>query len=361
MANSTTQTTRLLRAGPSRGDGVPSMFGPISTTMFPESTTMAGFGSHYLDFGIRGDTWVECSMWMSTMPGSLFQLVFVVLVLALMGGGHHMIAASYHNVMCAVAFLVMAVWAAIDVCAPDIVVWAVVLCLANIVQCVYNFYSMKMMNEVMDENMQAIYLSKFAPFNISPQMFVELITCKGCEILPLKRGHNYSAENKTPIDKLSMLLNGRLKVSCENRFLHNVTGNEFIDSPEWDSLKLTSTAKELFKVTILADTDCKYITWRRKPLLALLVKRRRLGKLINCMIGSDIAKKLYSLNSRQFTERGFHYDIRLPCVMSLRDDVRKREQKKESETPGTPSDCLDQGAICSSSQSCINPCKTTTL
>uniref|UniRef100_H2XQN4 Uncharacterized protein n=2 Tax=Ciona intestinalis TaxID=7719 RepID=H2XQN4_CIOIN len=54
------------------------------------------------------------------------------------------------------------------------------------------------------------------------------------------------------------------------------------------------------------------------------------------MIGSDVAKKLYSLNARQFTDRGFHYDIRLPCVMSLRDDVRKREQKKLSSSPGTP-------------------------
>lgn len=43
--------------------------------------------------------------------------------------------------------------------------------------------------------------------------------------------------------------------------------------------------------------------------------------------GQDVVKKLAGLNSKRFTERGFHYDIRLPCVISLRDDVEGRERR----------------------------------
>jgi len=50
-------------------------------------------------------------------------------------------------------------------------------------------------------------------------------------------------------------------------------------------------------------------------------------------------KKLYALNTRHFNARGFHYDIRVPCIMSVRDDALEREKKRQetlASQPGTP-------------------------
>merc|ERR1712042_227885 len=70
------------------------------------------------------------------------------------------------------------------------------------------------------------------------------------------------------------------------------------------------------------------ITWKKKPLLALLSKRKELAKVLSTMIGRDVVRKLYALNKRRMNERGYNYDIRLPCIISLKDEVEEREAKK---------------------------------
>ncbi|CAK8685894.1 unnamed protein product [Clavelina lepadiformis] len=272
------------------------------------------------------------------MPGSLFHLACSFFFLAFMGGGQTDIAAIYTNVLCACAFLSLAVWAGIDACSLDVIIWSLVLVAINISQVIYISYKSKKMEEAFDNKMQIIYHRRFAPFQIRPHLFYDLITLKGCQILKLGKGQKYAAEGKTPIENLSLLLSGKIKVSSEGKFLHYITPNEFVDSPEWDSLKSTS-ARATYQVSIVADTECLYITWKRKPLLNLLSKRQRLGKLMRFMIGRDVVMKLFALNSRQFNERGFYYDIRLPCVMSLRDEVQRRERKRQENAsePATPS------------------------
>lgn len=68
------------------------------------------------------------------------------------------------------------------------------------------------------------------------------------------------------------------------------------------------------QVTLTAETDCRYISWRRRRLYLLLAKDRYIARLFSVMLGSDIADKLYSLNDKLFAKSGVHLDIRLPSL-----------------------------------------------
>lgn len=67
-------------------------------------------------------------------------------------------------------------------------------------------------------------------------------------------------------------------------------------------------------MTLTAETDCQYISWRRRRLYLLLAKDRYIARLFSVMLGSDIADKLYSLNDKLFVKSGVHLDIRLPSL-----------------------------------------------
>lgn len=117
-------------------------------------------------------------------------------------------------------------------------------------------------------------------------------------------------QGKTSIDKLSLLVSGRIRVTVDGEFLHYIFPFQFLDSPEWDSLK--PTEEGIFQVTLTAETDCRYVSWRRKKLYLLLAQHRYISRLFSVLIGSDIADKLYALNDRVYIGKRYHYDIRLP-------------------------------------------------
>lgn len=59
--------------------------------------------------------------------------------------------------------------------------------------------------------------------------------------------------------------------------------------------------------------------------------------------GRDVARKLYQLNDNCINEKGFRYDVRLPCIMSIPDDVERRRKATALtfQTPATPG--MDDG------------------
>lgn len=167
-----------------RGDNfvASTMSSPVTMTTAPE---------------IRGDSWLECSVWYQSMPGSFFQCFCVFLCLAFMGSGHTSVAALYTHVLSACAFFFLAIWGIIDSCATDVIAWGLVIFAINVGQvsgCVfasltcspalvlpqicYISFKEKQTRQIFDSVMQTIYNMRFAPFEITPQVFVDLVTCK---------------------------------------------------------------------------------------------------------------------------------------------------------------------------------------
>lgn len=67
-------------------------------------------------------------------------------------------------------------------------------------------------------------------------------------------------------------------------------------------------------MTLTAEEDSRYITWRRRRLFMLMSKERYIARLFSVMLGYDIAEKLYNLNNKLYIKSGVLLDIRLPSL-----------------------------------------------
>lgn len=80
------------------------------------------------------------------------------------------------------------------------------------------------------------------------------------------------------------------------------------------SVVVKLTCIYFFQVTLTAEEDSRYISWRRRRLYMLISKERYIAHLFSVMLGYDIAEKLYNLNNKLFIKSGVLLDIRLPSL-----------------------------------------------
>lgn len=127
----------------------------------------------------------------------------------------------------------------------------------------------------------------FQPLNVSRYSFNQLYKSIR-EIQVLKAHDIYCVEGKTPVDKLSLLLSGRLAILKNGRAIHLIDGHQFIDSPEWFGVG-TSDA---YQVTIVALEECRLIVWHRDKLKLIISDDIYLKTLMDSVLGRDLVKKL---------------------------------------------------------------------
>ncbi|KAL1131493.1 hypothetical protein AAG570_011110 [Ranatra chinensis] len=208
-------------------------------------------------------------------------------------------------------FLIFSAWAWVIVCAPDMFVWNLCYTCINIFQLVFILYQMRPVK--FDPELEEVYHTLFRPFKVSRIQFKKLICNEMAQIISLHAGEAYALQNITRTDRLGLLLSGKLNVLSDNHFLHPILACEFLDSPEFES---RANMDDKFKVTIVAATSCRYLYWQRTSLEYLFVKETYLATVMSTLIARDITTKLYAMNNKIVTEKGFHLDIRLPCITS---------------------------------------------
>uniref|UniRef100_A0A672SHJ6 Popeye domain containing 2 n=1 Tax=Sinocyclocheilus grahami TaxID=75366 RepID=A0A672SHJ6_SINGR len=185
----------------------------------------------------------------------------------------------------------------------DVFLWNLLVmlqCLAQVCHLIFRL----MQDGLANEELSALYTAVYLPLDVPVQVFKEITAASENKALSLAAEETYAVEGKTPIDQLSFLISGRIRVSLEGQFLHYIFPHQFLDSPEWFLILQR-------RVTLTAETDCRYISWRRRRLYLLLSKDRYIARLFSVMLGSDIADKLYSLNDKLFAKSGVRLDIRL--------------------------------------------------
>ncbi|XP_028993417.1 popeye domain-containing 2 isoform X2 [Betta splendens] len=251
-----------------------------------------------------------CDGWSSNTEGAMYHLGSTILFLGYMGGSGAYGCLFIFGFL-APAFLCLTLWGWTTVCGLDVFGWNLLLllaCVAQICHLLYRLHQEGLRREELTSLYQAVYL----PLGVPVGVFKEIAGAFENRVVELKAGETYAVEGKTPIDQLSFLLSGRVNVSLEGQFLHYIHRHQFLDSPEWESLRPNEEGK--FQVTLTAEEDSSYVSWRRRRLYLLISRDRYVARLFSVMLGYDIAEKLYNLNNKLYIKSGVLLDIRLPSL-----------------------------------------------
>ncbi|XP_047455529.1 popeye domain-containing protein 3 [Mugil cephalus] len=248
-----------------------------------------------------------CTDWREGAEGSVFHLAHILLFLGFMGGSGFY-GLLYLFTFLTLGFFCTSLWAWTDPCTTDSFLWSFALFAVSLGQALHVAYRLRSVS--FDKDFQELYNTLFKKLGVSLTHFGMIVESSDGEVHTIEKDHCFAIEGKTAIDKLSVLLSGRIRVTVNGEFLHYIYPFQFLDSPEWDSLR--PSEEGVFQVTLRADNRCRYVAWRRKKLYLLFAKHRYIAKIFALVVRNDIAEKLYSLNDKAFDKSGHRYDLRLP-------------------------------------------------
>ncbi|XP_077455917.1 popeye domain-containing protein 3 [Stigmatopora argus] len=362
-----------------------------------------------------------CAKWRDGSENSVYHLANIFLCLGLMGGSG-IFGVLYVFTFLTSGFFCASLWAWMDSCTRDAFLWFFALfavCSSQVLHTAYRIRSVSF-----ERDFQELYNCVFKKVGVSLPQFGKIVTCCGGVIHTLEKDHCFAVEGKTAIDKLSLLMTGRLspaernygigdrellaekmaleewrhhlegasqpfvvltdhknleylksaqrlnsrqaripttlsptttyhdlalrhcnlrsglhyvllgiRVTVNGELLHFTYPFQFLDSPEWDSLR--PSEEGVFQVTLSADYPCTYIAWRRKSLYLLFAKHRYIARIFALVVRNDIAEKLSSLYYKAFNCYGHRYDLRLPtCCHMPGTEIEKADVQSKVRVQG---------------------------
>uniref|UniRef100_A0A8C5KK51 Popeye domain containing 2 n=1 Tax=Jaculus jaculus TaxID=51337 RepID=A0A8C5KK51_JACJA len=250
-----------------------------------------------------------CTSWKQEQEGAIYHLANCILLLGFMAGSG-VYGGLYLFGFLGTGYLCHVLWGWFNACGLDVVLWSALLTAACLLQLGHLVYRLRV--DTLPEEFCLLYKTLGMPLRVPLHTYQEIIRCCHQQVLTLATEQTYAVEGETPINQLSLLLAGRVRVSQDGQFLHYIFPYQFMDSPEWESLH--PTEEGVFQVTLTAETECSYISWPRKSLHHLLDRERYISGLFSALLGYDISEKLYTLNDKLFAKFGLRFDIRLPSL-----------------------------------------------
>ncbi|XP_004480830.2 popeye domain-containing protein 2 isoform X1 [Dasypus novemcinctus] len=253
-----------------------------------------------------------CVGWRQDLEGAVYHLANCFLLLGFMGGSG-VYGCFYLFGFLSTGYLCHVLWGWFDACGLDVILWSFLLAMACLLQLAYLVFRLR--EGTLPKEFDLLYKTLCLPLQVPLQTYKEIVRCCEEQVLTLVTEQTYAVEGETPINRLSLLLSGRVRVSQDGQFLHYIFPYQFMDSPEWESLQ--PSEEGVFQVTLTAETTCSYISWPRKSLHLLLDKERYISRLFSVLLGYDISEKLYALNDKLFAKFRLRFDIRLPSLYHI--------------------------------------------
>ncbi|KAG4077758.1 hypothetical protein HA402_011187, partial [Bradysia odoriphaga] len=136
-------------------------------------------------------------------------------------------------------------------------------------------------------SLNAIYSSLFQPLRVSRYQFKKILSCMKL-IRSLRYQEVYAQEKVSKIDSLSLVLSGKLVVSQNQKALHIVFSNQFLDSPEWFGV----STDDFSQVSITAMEDSRILIWHRDKLKLSIMEEPFLQTVFDHILSRDVVKKL---------------------------------------------------------------------
>ncbi|XP_072035911.1 popeye domain-containing protein 3-like [Amphiura filiformis] len=245
------------------------------------------------DSGPFSESLSDCN-WLSPAESGIYQLGCFIFVNGFLAPPTAGLAQTVWLRSClAIGSFCHILWAAPARCWPDAFGWNIGCFLLNISHLIYVVYLVYPIR--FDDDIEKIYSNMFQPFEIGKQKFRTLLESHGA-IYELDATGKYAVERITPTGKqMALLVSGRMRVTVGGRFLHHIYPGQFIDSPEWQSA-IQDERSTLFQVTIISDTNCRYIQWKRSSLESFLRREPFFRTVFESYVGKDITNKLYAVN-----------------------------------------------------------------
>ncbi|XP_045764633.1 blood vessel epicardial substance-like isoform X1 [Maniola jurtina] len=231
-----------------------------------------------------------CAKWTSAQQ-DLFQAANLCFAIAFLAPKSFKQSILVLRALIAAGAVLMGMWAGAEVCAPDVLAWSLALVLVNSIHTV--FLIIRFLPPALSLELTDLYLKLFKPLKVNKKHFQELT--REARVIRLEPGEAYAVEEVTPADeRLSIILKGKMRVSCDETLLHYIQPYQFVDSPEWEANREQSD--DVFQVTVIAEEVCTCVCWPRMRLERVLRHRPALKVVLDCLIGKDITHKLYAVS-----------------------------------------------------------------
>ncbi|XP_046456218.1 blood vessel epicardial substance-like [Daphnia pulex] len=215
------------------------------------------------------------------------------------------------RILMGLAYALVTVWACLELCAPDVFAWNVLLTAGTLVHIVYWSWRFRP-GRIRQKPLLELYQKLFLPLDCSRELFVQL-TNKSV-IRSLQVGDDFflatrqlcsipASSNPSASMRLSVLLTGKMRVTfgLGQRLLHHIEPFQFVDSPEWYMMQNVSpqdVKASKIQVSITADEPCTLLQLDAENLNHLTVNNPPLRFLLDCLIGKDVSQKLYAVTEQ---------------------------------------------------------------
>lgn len=204
-----------------------------------------------------------CIGWKQDLEGAVYHLANCFLLLGFMGGSG-VYGCFYLFGFLGTGYLCCVLWGWFDACGLDIVLWSLLLTTACLLQLAHLVF--RLHEDTLPEEFDLLYRTLYLPLQVPLQAYKEIVHCCEEQVLTLATEQTYAVEGETPINRLSLLLSGRVRVSQDGQFLHYIFPYQFMDSPEWESLQ--PSEEGVFQLLeLLPRAALKLRRWDRPPWL----------------------------------------------------------------------------------------------
>lgn len=216
--------------------------------------------------------------------------------------------------------LFFALWAWIILCAFDTLVWNAIFTVINFIHIIIILYVLRPVR--LSKDVEAVYQELFQPLRVTRSQFQKAIRCMR-EIKHLKPREPYCVENVTKVERLSLVLTGRLVVSQHGHALHIVDSRQFLDSPEWFGV----CSNDHYQVSITALEECRLLIWHRDKLKLTISNDQFLQAVFDNILGKDVVKKLLLVSESSCNGVGLYV-----CEDVVAETTKLLSKTKEGQT-----------------------------
>ncbi|CAG2118501.1 unnamed protein product, partial [Medioppia subpectinata] len=250
----------------------------------------------------------------------LFQTANVFLLMAYLAT-NSVFGVLYLRSCLTIGCLFLSLWGWIVLCESDIIVWNVIFTAINAIHVICIVWKLHPFIRF-PHDVEMVYRNLFQPLRVSRNAFKTIYFCTR-EIQTLKSNDIYAIEGRTRVDRLTLLLSGRVSIIRGGQTLHIIDSHQFLDSPEWFGVGSHETYQE-----------SRLLVWNRDKLKLSISCDPYLQTLLDNILGKDVVKKLLLVSdsvSNQQTGAGERTKLIVPTHRAM-DQLIKRSPINSNES-----------------------------